>query len=405
MVRGAGLVVVGLCLVLGRAALAGDVTGMVREGVEASRQGQHREAVERLTEALRQGDLPPSLKAAVLGTRGGTWRRLGELDKAKSDLDQALTLDPQLVVAFFNRGLTHFLLGNFTAAQGDFQQFLQLSPRLPSAYPHLWLFLARERAGVNGLEELKKQAPFLEAMEWPGPLVTLHLGRLTPDEVVRRAGESPESVRKERLCETYFHLGEYHLLRGNLPQAVDFLLQAVATATRQNEWAAAEAELSRLQAKPLSPPVAEAPPSRKATPKTEKAVVPPPSALARSEPAAKAPPPAADKKSPPPAPPSPLLPKATFLEAPEEPVRKESRQRFMLDLGAFADFGDYVALLGQLQNRHIPHYKKRVGQGGEETMQLFVGPLDSREEAAKLSRRLAEELKLPEKPVLPFSGW
>jgi lipoprotein NlpI len=55
---------------------------------------------------------------------------MNEMDKAIDDFNRALERDPEMVWAYFNRGLALFMKGEDARAQADFQKVSAMSPEL-----------------------------------------------------------------------------------------------------------------------------------------------------------------------------------------------------------------------------------------------------------------------------------
>jgi Tfp pilus assembly protein PilF len=55
-------------------------------------------------------------------------------DKAISDYDEAIRLDPNVVLAYANRGLAYEQKGNFNKAISDFTEAIRRDPNLVPAY-------------------------------------------------------------------------------------------------------------------------------------------------------------------------------------------------------------------------------------------------------------------------------
>lgn len=147
-------------------------------------------------------------------------------------------------------------------------------PFIPDAYyAVLWLRMARARAGQDYAKELdenveKLGAPIhrkmiLENMHdvsnevlaetlrpWPGWFIALYLGKLAPEKIRAVAeGSADQDVRRRRLCDVDFYLGEYTLEKGSSEQGRK-LLQAAADGCPATalEYGFAKAELKRLAA-------------------------------------------------------------------------------------------------------------------------------------------------------------
>src|SRR5262249_29738287 len=124
------------------------------------------------------------------GLRGDAYASKGDCDRAIQDYDQAIKLDPKMAFAYLARGVAYFCQGNFKAA----------ATAALRAHEHkdddasfmIWRFLARERAGENGADELGMNAARLRDKEWPYPVIELYLGRRSPADVLSAAGPPDE---------------------------------------------------------------------------------------------------------------------------------------------------------------------------------------------------------------------
>jgi lipoprotein NlpI len=144
--------------------------------------------------------LNPNL-ASAFANRGDAFARQGDHVRAIQDYNAALELrsnDARLVRL---RGRVQFNHGDFQAAVPDFAAAAALEPH---RYDHLlFLYLAQVRAGQDGRAELARQAEHQSLGAWPGPVVSLYLGQLTPDAVLLEAvASTPDAkVQRERPCQ------------------------------------------------------------------------------------------------------------------------------------------------------------------------------------------------------------
>jgi lipoprotein NlpI len=185
-------------------------------------------------EALR---LDPKLVLAYFN-RGNTYRDKGDLDRAIADYTEAIRLDPNQTGAYNNRGNANFYKGDFAAAANDFERANNLAT---DAYRMLWRYLAQRRIGQDGAAELSANVGLLKSKNWPYPVIDFYLGRGSLDEL-RAAAKKPE----ER-CEAEFYIGQWLLLRdrdsavGPLKMAADICPKTFI------EYRGALAELKRLE--------------------------------------------------------------------------------------------------------------------------------------------------------------
>jgi tetratricopeptide (TPR) repeat protein len=98
-------------------------------------------AIDDLSQALK---LDPPESATLLRNRGLAWLKIGELDRALQDTDEALALVPDDAVAYNNRGIIHRDQGNFQQAEIDLRQAIELDPDLPNPRQHLAKLLELE---------------------------------------------------------------------------------------------------------------------------------------------------------------------------------------------------------------------------------------------------------------------
>jgi Flp pilus assembly protein TadD len=97
-------------------------------------QEDYQGAVDDLSHAY---NLEPSEPATLLCNRGLAWLRLGQLDRALQDTNDALALAPNDAVAYNNRGVIHRELGNFEHSENDLRRAIEIDPQLPNPRKHL----------------------------------------------------------------------------------------------------------------------------------------------------------------------------------------------------------------------------------------------------------------------------
>ncbi|MBF0153277.1 MAG: hypothetical protein HQL64_06005 [Magnetococcales bacterium] len=224
---------------------------LVDDGVAAAQRHEFRRAIDAFDLALNKPNLPPREQAIILNNRGNAFKKIGHLHDADSDYTRALQLTPELPKPLYDRGIVHFLRGQFETAAADLKIFLQKSPDMPSPYPYLWLYLAQARAHNDKLgDNLLEHAPFQEQITWPGPLIRLHRDFMDTSTLLSYTGDRVARKHLENQCDAYFHIGEYHLLRGDRLTAKRWFRQAMDTGmTHLDEYAAARAEWQALDQK------------------------------------------------------------------------------------------------------------------------------------------------------------
>jgi lipoprotein NlpI len=170
----------------------------------------------------------------------------GDYVRAIADYDAAIALEGKSSMSWLGRGRTRFYSGDYTRSTADLERALELDR---NAYTMLWLYLARKRGGaVDAEERLDDQARPERASGWPGPLITLYLGRTDVDSVRAAATDRDSRRQSEQRCEADFYLAQWHLLRDEREPALKLLKSALSGCSREYlEHEGTVAELRRLQ--------------------------------------------------------------------------------------------------------------------------------------------------------------
>lgn len=244
--------------------------------------------VDSLSKETSPGD-PPS---TAFFARVATLREKGAIDAALAEVEKGIARWPEIASGYRERALIAlYHTGQPAAAADDFAAAIEKgfnykgammlldaaadayglevtdrswklapdTPFVPAAYDLvLQAQLARMRAGTADADTLLKDMQNLDNelfpgffrdmrfTEWPGPLLKLFLGTVTPDEV-RAAAQAPGRDARHRACAADFYLAAYFQEK-RLDDDARRLLQAAAEGCPV--WAAergfARAELKRL---------------------------------------------------------------------------------------------------------------------------------------------------------------
>lgn len=178
--------------------------------------------------------------------RGEAYFRKIDYDRAARDLDQALKLDPENANAVWRRTVTRFVMGRFAEAAQDAERTVKLTPDW--FYGILWRYIANVKSGT-AKPVLLPYSMKIDLSKWPGPILALYAGVVTPkqvnDDAAARAANG--QGRGGYGCEAAFYLGELQLLRNDPKGAKASLQGAVKTCPHTfDEYHAAVAELARL---------------------------------------------------------------------------------------------------------------------------------------------------------------
>ena len=240
--------------------LESEVFALYRQGDEFGDNGALLSAVERYKRlvALTPRERVPLVWAATQNNLGIALRTLGGRESDTAKLEQAIaayrealkemtrervplrwaTIQNNLGTALRTLGYARFNQGEFAAAALDLQEAVDGT----DAYPILWLYLSRARAGrQDAKRDLEQGVAGLKPEQWPFPVVKLFLEQGTPEAMVA-AADKPE----ER-CEAQYYLGQWLLLRDDRANSIEALRNAVKSCPKNSiEYAGALAELKRL---------------------------------------------------------------------------------------------------------------------------------------------------------------
>lgn len=170
----------------------------------------------------------------------------GDLEKALSNLDLAIEINPNNPGFHRLRGAIHFQSGHLTEALADLGRSNELNRK--DAYTQLWFHLAQRKSGSGS--ELSEAAKLIDPSRWPAPIVRFFMGEMTFEALLESAQDNSMRKTREQVCEANFYAGELALEQG-ADQAARLLRAAADECPKRFvEWAAAKAELHKLETKP-----------------------------------------------------------------------------------------------------------------------------------------------------------
>lgn len=197
------------------------------------------------TRLIQSGRFEKNDLAVAFNNRGVAYDQKGQYDRAIRDYTEAVRLRPDYFLAFKNRGRSKFHLARFGDAIPDLKEAVRRSPK--DHYSAIWLYLAEVRAGRNGQPDLERAAPNLDLNNWPGPVVSLFLGRVDPKLVLTQANDRDAKKQREQRTEAYFYVGQFHLIRGSHNKAKALFRSMLELGVKTfSEYIAAQAELARM---------------------------------------------------------------------------------------------------------------------------------------------------------------
>jgi len=180
----------------------------------------------------------------MLKGRGMAWQAKGELTRAMADYDEALKLAPAYGKAIVSRGYGYLARGDYAAAAADLGRAQQLAA---DPYAALALSLAHLRAGRLDKAELEEYAKRFGTDAWPGPVMAMLHGVLSPAEALNKARDEKGENNREHACTVHFYAGEWYLQQKLVDQARAQLTRARDRCARSTpEFSLASVELSHL---------------------------------------------------------------------------------------------------------------------------------------------------------------
>ena len=206
-------------------------TAYNHRGEAWNRRGDYDHAIEDYNKAI---GIDPTYPYAY-NNRGNAWKNKGEYEYAIRDYSKAIELNPKLALAYSNRGNAFYCLGKFREAIPDYLKAIENNYQ-PKDYPYLRLLLASRRVSKEDYERYKKEFSDYVASqkmdEWIREISIYYLeGHKTEFHIINHAQQTGKNQReiKERLCEAYFYLGEYRLMKGDRKGAEEFFRKSMET--------------------------------------------------------------------------------------------------------------------------------------------------------------------------------
>ena len=108
--------------------------------------------MEKLDEAIR---INPQ-DAMAYYNRGSMYRQLGQYERAIQDHDEAIRLDPQSTWAYHNRGIAYDELGQYERAIQDYDEVIRINPQNAIAYYNRGLTYAELGKSVESERDIQK---------------------------------------------------------------------------------------------------------------------------------------------------------------------------------------------------------------------------------------------------------
>ncbi len=172
-----------------------------------------------------------------------------------ADLNAVIEFDPENPDVWDERGLAFYSAGNTSAAIEDFDKAIKLALISRQDYPALFRWMSRIRAGDAELAQRELDAYFGtrwfgDDSSWSSVLVALALGKLSLEDVLKRAPEKAQGNLAGRICEARFYAGVAARGKGIDSEAMaQFEAALAANEPSYQEHELAREEIRRLREK------------------------------------------------------------------------------------------------------------------------------------------------------------
>jgi len=231
--------------------LAPSVDLYVRRGTIADWVGQSDDALRDFTAAVDLAQ--PANRGPIFVERALSYSMSGAQAEALADIARARLYGASDGDIAYLSGRALLLSGDGEGAQAAFEEAARLAPE--TAYPAIWLYIARLRAGRDDPEALRLSAAGLDPASWQAALVGVLVGDVAPDDIEPGAYVNDDMAQLEpfqaeaQSCELHFYLGEVALARADKAAARAHFEAVIKTGVGEYvEYGAARAELKLLSA-------------------------------------------------------------------------------------------------------------------------------------------------------------
>jgi len=232
---------------------------------------------------LESGRLSPKLRAQALIDRGSQLDHLNRAEEAKADFEEAIKLDPKNADAHaalavnalarkqfdaaeqaaskalrlapsdtsprYTRAYSYYYRQQYEDARNELQDILRSRSEVERSYAALWLYMAEQRKGADGVQAIKRYTPSGNKPAWPYPVLRVFNGSMSVEQAdaETRDGKYNDPAKQ---CELYFYVGQKFLLNGDQAKAREYFQKSVDTGvTEYTEYSFAKRELEALSSR------------------------------------------------------------------------------------------------------------------------------------------------------------
>jgi lipoprotein NlpI len=206
-------------------------------GTEFDAKGDDDRAISDYNQAI---SLDPKYANAYYN-RANAYRNKGDIDRAIADYSEAIRLNPRDADFYNNRANQYRIRGDVDRAIPDYNEAIRLDPTNDARYARrgrAYLYSgdpAKAFADMNYAAELDPKDAYnalwldivghrgavpsrlsaavskIDMARWPSPVIRLFLGQLTPAALLAAADDPDPAKKRDQLCEANFYSGEMAL--------------------------------------------------------------------------------------------------------------------------------------------------------------------------------------------------
>jgi lipoprotein NlpI len=217
---------------------------LLQQATQASQRGDHRQAIERLTAAIKANPQQP----LPLYLRGREHFRAGQIAESVADFDRYVELLPSAENQQWERGISCYYAGEYAKGAKQFENYQKFHDQ--DVENSVWRYLCVARA--ENVE--KAQAKMLPIMSDPRvpmmQIYELYRGKLKPDDVLAaaQAGNPDPNQLNQRLFYAHLYIGLWHEAGGRAEEAKKHILEAEKHKIAHYMWDVAHVHAERLRA-------------------------------------------------------------------------------------------------------------------------------------------------------------
>ncbi len=217
---------------------------LLQQATQAGQRGDHRQAIERLTAAIKSKPDEP----LPLYLRGREHFRAGQIAESVADFDRYVELQPSAENQQWERGIAYYYAGEYAKGAKQFENYQKFHNQdvENSAWKYLCVAQAEsvEKAQANLLPiEHDPRVPMMQIYE-------LYRGKLKPEDVLAaaKAGNPDKNLLNQRLFYAHLYIGLWHEAAGRAEEAKKHILEAENHKIAHYMWDVAHVHAERLRA-------------------------------------------------------------------------------------------------------------------------------------------------------------